>query len=156
MSKIYSPLFMVIVCVFMAGAMQVAGAQEQPTFQSLSSTQIDQAQKNKAQQIATATLGDWFKGKFGPLSDAFTPEMQEALPPEGQQQVVGTLKTKLGDFQSMEFAQAVASPNLPDMVVYRFKAKFSRADQPPEVRVSMDKQGKVAGFWIKPWQETMQ
>ncbi len=116
--------------------------------------QVDEAQKTKAAQAATTTLSNWYNGKFAPLSDDFTQQMKERVPPEAQKQVVTELKETLGDFQSMDFAQALVSPSMPGIVVYRFKGKFSK--ESAEIRVVLDQQGKVAGFWVKPWQQKMQ
>lgn len=150
---IWNFLLIVAVYVFVCCNATLAAAQAGDTFKAVPAGQIDQTQKNKAAQVASTTLSNQFKGRFEPLSDDFTQAMKEALPPEGQKAVIDTLRAKLGDFQSMEFAEATASPAMPQIVVYRFKGKFSKDKESPEVRVAMDKQGKVAGLWIRPWRD---
>ena len=47
-------------------------------------------------------------------------------------------------------------PSHPELVVYRFKGVFSKdSSRKIEVRVNMDKDGKVAGFWVKPWSDSV-
>jgi hypothetical protein len=146
------------VCLWalMCCATTIAAAQMSPSFEPLPASKIDQAQKDKASQIATTTLNNWFKGQFAPLSDDFSQQMKDNLGAEAQKQATEALIAQLGDFQSLEFAEAVTTASMPGIVVYRLKGKFSKAPAPADVRVVFDKQGKVAGFWVKPWQDKMQ
>ncbi len=114
------------------------------------------AQKDKAYDVAMNTLTNWSKGEFQPLSDNFTSEMRTALPPNQQEMAYHQIKGLLGDFRSLEFAEAVVSSSMPDLVVYRFKGTFANSSEKPEVRVTMDKNGKVSGFYVKPWSDTIQ
>jgi hypothetical protein len=142
--------------VIMACVGTIVVAQTSPAFEPVPESKIDQAQKGKAAQIATTTLNNWFKGQFAPLSDDFTSQMKEKLVPEAQKQATEGLKASLGDFQSMEFAEAVTTPSMQGIIVYRFKGRFSKATGSTEIRVVIDKQGKVGGLWVKPWQDKMQ
>jgi hypothetical protein len=40
-------------------------------------------------------------------------------------------------------------------VLYRFKGTFSKGGSPAEVRVVYDTDGKLSGFWIKPWKDVL-
>jgi hypothetical protein len=140
--------------VIMACVGTIVVAQTSPAFEPVPESKIDKAQKDKAAQIATTTLNNWFKGQFAPLSDDFTSQMKENLTPEAQKLAIADIKAKLGDLQSAELAEAVVSPSMPGIVVYRFKGRFSK--ETGEVRVVLDKQGKVVGLWVKPWQDKMQ
>jgi hypothetical protein len=125
-------------------------------FSPVPANQINQAERDKAQQIADALWSTWRSGKFEPLSDAFTSQMRQSMTPEVQQAAYGQTKEMFGDYKNLSFAQAVASPIMPGATVYRFRATFSGSAERPEIRVVMDKQGKVSGFWIKPWAEELQ
>lgn len=153
--SIATALLIVCMCVFITWTPTMVAAQADDSFKALPAGQIDQTQKNKAAQIASATLTNQFKGKFEPLSDDFTQQMKEALPPERQKEVINSIRGKLGEFQSMEFVEAVASQAMPGIIVYRFKGKFSKSPEIPEIRVAMDQQGKVAGLWIVPWKDKL-
>lgn len=155
-TKTESVVLIASISVIMLCVATVVAAQTSPAFEPVPAAQIDQTQKNRASQVATTTLSNWFKGQFAPLSDDFTAQMKEKLVPEAQKQAAAGLKSSLGDFQSLEFAEAVTSPSMPGVVVYRFKGKFSTSPESPEVRVVLDPQGKVGGLWVKPWQNKMQ
>jgi hypothetical protein len=152
---IVNVLVIVSACVFVTWTATPAAAQADDAFKALPAGQIDQAQKNKAAHVASTTLTNQFKGKFEPLSDDFTQQMKEALPPEKQKEVINSIRGKLGEFQSMEFVEAVASQAMPGIIVYRFKGKFSNSPESPEIRVALDRQGKVAGLWIVPWKDKL-
>jgi hypothetical protein len=128
----------------------------QPSFDRVPDAKLNVAQKDKANEVGTDILTKWSKGEFQPLSDNFTSEMQKGLPPNKQEMAFHQIKELLGDFRSMEFAEAVASPAMPDLVVYRFKGTFANSPEKPEVRVVMNKEDKVAGFFVKPWMDTLQ
>jgi len=142
------------VCVLICFAAAIAHAQTSPAFTPVPAAQIDEARKDKASRIATATLANWSRGQFAPLTDDFTAQMQASLTPEAQQMAIGNIRAMLGDLQSLAFAKAVSTPSMPGFVVYRFKGAFAK--EPGEVRVVLDQQGKVAGLWVKPWQDMMQ
>lgn len=131
-------------------------ATAQPSFTPVPDGKVNTAQKTKAHDVATDTLTKWSKNEFQPLSDDFTSEMKNGLPPNQQEMAYHQIKGLLGDFRSIEFAEAVAAPSMPDLVVYRFKGTFSNSGEKPEVRVVMNKDGKVAGFFVKPWSDTVQ
>ncbi|MCA1960432.1 MAG: DUF3887 domain-containing protein [Desulfomonile sp.] len=115
--------------------------------------QVDQAAKAKAQQAAERLLTGWREGKFAPLPDEFTVEMAANFPPEDQQAAHNNLKALFGELRSLEFAEAVSSPTLAGHVIYRFRGKFSATDADPEVRVLMNNEGKIAGFWVRHWMD---
>jgi len=122
-------------------------------FQPMPEVKVNQAHKEKARQVAGALLTAWREGRFEPLSDDFTLEMAQGLPPEDQKKAHASLRALFGDFVSLEFFEAVTSLTLPDCVMYRFKGTFSSTDARPEVRVLMDDEGTVAGFWVMHWKD---
>lgn len=125
----------------------------QASFQQVPAESLDSAQKAMAEKAATATLEAWRSGQPAPL-DGFTQKMKTALPPAKQTQAYKQITDRFGDFQSITFAGAVTSPQMPEYTVYRFRGTFSKGR--PEVRVVVDRSNKVAGFWIKNWNDTIQ
>ena len=41
----------------------------------------------------------------------------------------------------------------PHLLIHRFKGRYGTASSVPEVRVVLDRDGRLAGLWIKPWQD---
>lgn len=122
-------------------------------FQTLPDSKVDQALKSKARQVAADLLTRWRDGKFEPLADDFTLDLSVRLPPADQEKACNRLRALFGDFRSLVFIEAVASPGLPGYVMFRFKGTFSGAKANPEIRVLMNDEAKVTGFWVKHWQD---
>ena len=58
-----------------------------------------------------------------------------------------------GDFKSIAYVETQRT--LPaKFVIYRFKGTFSKSDQ-TEVRMVYNLEGKIDGFWIKPWRDSL-
>lgn len=138
----------------LAAGVILTGCSKSP-FKPIPAAEVNQTHKSTAERAAVAVFGAWRDGKFDPLSDDFTQQMKDALPPAAQKGAYQNIKAMFGEFQSLEFVEAVVSPNLAEMVVYRFRAQFSGTSQRPEIRVVLDEQGKVSGFWCKPWRRTV-
>ncbi len=130
----------------------VALAQQAPPFDPIPAASVDQAQKAFAQKVAHDTLTAWKAGRFQPLDGRFDGKMRSALPPEKQRGAYQAIKATFGDYQSMTFHEALRSKSgTPPMTVYRFRGSFTKTSTSPEVRVVIDGQGKVAGFFVLAW-----
>ena len=125
-------------------------------FQPIPEAKVNKAYKAKAQKAAIDTLTNWRDGKYEPLSDDYTDAMKEASTPARQKAAYQNIKALFGDFKDLKYVEAVASKNLPSLVVYRFKGTFTGTKDQPEIRVVIDSDGKVAGFFIKPWKNELQ
>jgi hypothetical protein len=138
------------VCLLVCTAATIAAAQTPPSLKPVPASKIDEPQKNKAAKIVTTTLNNWSEGKVAPLSNDVTPKMKERFAPDAQKRLLKRMKANAGDFQSLKFFGAFASPSKPGLVQYRFKGKFSKVSEPTEIRIVMNKQGKVVGASAKP------
>ena len=125
-------------------------------FQSVPESKVNKEHKSKAQKAAVDTLTKWREGKYEPRSDDYTEAMKEASTPARQKAAYQNIKALFGDFKDLKYVEAVASKNLPSLVVYRFKGTFTGTKDQPEIRVVIDSDGKVAGFFIKPWHDELQ
>ena len=147
----------VLICTISAAPLLTGCARKpESPFKPIPASALDQTQLQTAERVGFRTLSGWRDGTFEPLSDDFTQQMKDALPSRTQREAYGQIKAGFGDFQSMEFAEAVASEELPNMVVYRFRGTFSETKSRPEVRVVLDGHNKVSGFWCKLWMDTLQ
>ena len=124
------------------------------TFEKVPEDKVDTKQKAAAEAFGSTTLTSWAKDEYSALGDEATAEFKAAQDEAGQRVADKALEGQLGDFVSMEYFETVKS-NPPAHVVYRFKGKFSLNKEPIEVRVVYDLNGKIGGFWIKPWLDKM-
>lgn len=124
------------------------------TFEKVPEDKVDTKQKAAAAAFGNTTLTSWAKDEYSALGDEATAQFRAAQDEAGQKVADKALEGQLGDFVSMEYFETVKS-NPPAHVVYRFKGKFSDNKAPHEVRVVYDLEGKIGGFWIKPWLDKM-
>ena len=125
-------------------------------FRKLSESEVDAEMISAAKRIATDILESHRDGRFEPLGDEATPAMRSALTPEKQKEAYETIKGMFGDFQSMEYVETCVPKDGSLLFIHRFKGHFSKSQARPEIRVVMDSEGKLAGFWIKPWRAKVQ
>ncbi len=93
-------------------------------------------------------------GYYSLTSDEATPQMVEGLNESVQKDSYKTIKKLFGDYKDLEFEMLMASRGGDTYKIYRFKGVFeSEADV--EVRAVLDDKGKLAGFFVKPWRDTL-
>ncbi len=60
-----------------------------------------------------------------------------------------------GDYQDLKFESLKIYPkNGESFDIYRFKGAFEK-NKEVEVRAVLNKQGKLSGFFIKPWNDNL-
>lgn len=124
----------------------------QTKFETIPEAQVDQTQKATAEKFGADTLSAWARNEYPKVSIPADPKFKEGQDDEAKQKAADkSIEAAAGDFVSMTFHEAVKT-DPPNLVVYRFKAKFTKKD-PMEVRVVFDSGGKIGGFWIKPWND---
>lgn len=123
-------------------------------FDPIPEGEVDATRKASAEQIGTRILSGWAKDEYQPLGEEAREELRTALSVEGQRTSDKQIETSLGSFQSMAFHAALRTKDK-TAEVYRFKGVFDKTKDPAEVRVVFDTDGKLAGFWVKPWQENI-
>jgi hypothetical protein len=124
-------------------------------FKKIDEKNVDTKQKEFARKFA----GDYFSKQISGSSyqfrnDEATDEIIKFLTPEKQKEVYNQLKSAFGAFKSLEYSQAWVENNS-KVIIYRFKSLFGASNQ-MEIRVVISDKGKIAGFFIKPWAETLQ
>lgn len=124
-------------------------------FRKLPESEVDPAMKSLAQHIGASMLESWRDGRFEPLGDDATSAMRSGLAPEGQREAYESVKGMFGDFQSMEYVETWAPTDGSLLLVFRFRGRFSRTRARPEIRVVLDGEKRLSGFWIKPWKAGM-
>ncbi|GEM_PF-812641 len=132
--------------VFLAGA--VCAPLVQASFKPMPEAKVNPTEKKMAQQVVASLFSKWGKGKFKPLPDDFTAGMKKAMTSAVQKATYSQLKTAYGEFRSIDFVSASSSEKPPGLVMYRFKGAFSGKGGAPEIRVLVNKKGKVSGLWF--------
>ena len=125
-------------------------------FRKLSESEVDPAMKASAQGLATQMLTAWRDGQFRPLGEEATLAMRSGLSPERQEQAYEQFKGMFGDFESLEYVEAQVPTDGSSLFIFRFKGRFSKTETTPEVRVVLDGERKLCGFWVKPWKNSME
>ena len=75
---------------------------------------------------------------------------------EVQRQNHQTIRLLFGAFEGLDYIETRYMDSQPHLLIHRFKGRYGAASRPPEVRVVLDRDGRLAGLWIKPWQDEMQ
>ena len=135
------------------GALAVSlGGCTGPKTEVVPDAEVNKAQKDTAEKYAQATLSSWAEDKYPEPPETLSPGMRQANSPASQKSADKALEAEIGDFKSMTYVEAVRSVPA-QFVLYRFKGTFSKGAQPLEVRVVFDTDGKISGFWVRPWKD---
>lgn len=137
-------LFVVLLCSVTACAQD---------FQKLPNDDVKQERINIGRAFSDRFFAALQRGKPYEFTDDGTPEMKKALTPEIQKNVYQQVTSKSGDYQSAEYAEAWTQKSNPQYLILRYKGTFSKSDVKLEIRIVLDANNKVAGFWVKPWSD---
>ena len=120
------------------------------------SLRTESEQHHLAAQLATQILQAHEQGRFGTLGpEDATEKFRRAFTAEVQRHSHQNIRKLFGAFEGLDFVETRSIENQPHLLVHRFRGRYGAASQAPEVRVVLDRDGKLAGLWIKPWQEQM-
>lgn len=107
--------------------------------------------KNLSEKILTAQKND---GYYSLSENEATIQMIDGLDESRQKESYKKIKSIFGDYKSLKFESIMESTTGNKLMIYRFKGFFeSNADI--EVRTVLNYKGKLAGFFIKPWNDEM-
>jgi len=125
------------------------------TPQTVASAPVQSEQHQLAAQLATQILQAHEQGRFEALGPEEAIEsFRKAFTAEIQRHSYQQLRRLFGTFEGLDFVETHSIESQPNLLIHRFRGRYSTAS--PEVRVVLDQDGKLAGLWIKPWQEQMQ
>ena len=124
-------------------------------YQTLPEEEVNVVQKDFAESIATDILNGMKSGEFKELGNESILSMQKGLSAEKQKMSYEQIKGLFGNFKSISYYETCVPKASAFHTVYRFKGKFESSEF-PEVRVVINKDNKLSGFWIKPWNDTLQ
>lgn len=124
-------------------------------FQKLPDDDVSKEKIKRGKEFSDRFYATLNSGKTYEFHDDGTPEMKKSLTPEVQRNVYQQVKEKNGDYQSVEYSEAWIQKNNPQYTILRYKGTFSKSNTKLEIRVVLDKDNKVAGFWVKPWSDIL-
>ena len=125
--------------------------------QTVASVPVQSDQHHRAAQLATGILQGHEQGRFEALGpEEATEEFRNGFTAEVQRQNHQTIRQLFGAFEGLDYIETRFMDSRPHLLIHRFKGRYGAASNVPEVRVVLDRDGKLAGLWIKPWQEQMQ
>ena len=118
--------------------------------------QVDTTEKQFAEQMANMILSRCLSYDYSALPLEQTNEaMIKGFDAGIFQQTCELLKNKYGKFRSMEFVEAMQQPESNEYTIYRFKGNFKEAIKLPEIRITIDQTGKLAGFFTTKWNDNL-
>jgi len=132
---------------------QLATAQEH--FKKIPDKSTDTIKIALATQIAASYFESLKKGDYFDIQDMGTKEFIEKMTPEIQKQSYEQIRQLFGDFKSLTYSGIWISKDNSELEVIRFKGEFEKSEKPLEIRVVINQQNMVSGFWIKPWQDNL-
>jgi hypothetical protein len=127
-----------------------------PKFEKLSVSQLDSAKISLSSYWANKIMQGQRMKNYYILSESDAEKaMIDGLTKEIQQSAYQSISELFGDFDSLRFHEAWQQVNGEHFAIYRFKGYFNATKKNPEIRVVLDQQNKLAGFWVKPWKDNL-
>ncbi len=124
-------------------------------FIKLPESKIDSDKLNFAQTFAENYMNASVNGNYYQFKDEAIEQLKNSLTEENQKAVYNQLVSQFGEYLSMEYAETWVDTNDSGTTIFRFKAKFSKSTSVLEIRVVINSDNKIAGFWIKPWSDLL-
>jgi hypothetical protein len=124
-------------------------------FEKLPEDQVDQTQTKLAKEFAHNFFSTLKEGKTYEFHDEVTKQVNENLTPETQKQLYQYITEQFGNYQSLKYVETWKYSGDGNMIIVRFKGICDKDKEIPEIRVVLDKDNKIAGFWLKPWADEM-
>lgn len=123
--------------------------------EKLPEDQVNQVQTDLARDFAHNFFSTLQNGKVYEFKAEATEILVQSVTPEKQTQLYEYFTGEFGNYQSIEYAETWKYTGQDTMIIVRFKGICDGDKPTPEIRVVLDKDNKVAGFWLKPWESEL-
>jgi hypothetical protein len=144
---IYSAIFLFV--------LTSVSCQTKTDFVKVDKSKINKEQFELVKNLTDKILTKQKDGGYYSLSEnEATVQMIEGLSESVQKESYGTIKNLFGDYEDLNFESLMESTDENKYKIYRFKGNFETSSD-VEVRTILNKEGKLAGFYIKPWNEKL-
>ena len=125
--------------------------------QPVASVPVQSDQHQRAAELATQILQGHEKGRFEILStEEATEVFRVAFTAEVQRHNHQTFRRLFGAFEGLDYVETRSTEDQPHLLIHRFKGQYGATSHSPEVRVVLDRDGKLTGLWIKFWEDELQ
>lgn len=144
--------------LFMTLWLSIGWGTAQTTFEKINEEDLSQTNQRIATSLAEKLLLGQKKDNIYLLNEEEAiPQVAKGLTEAVQRSSYESIRAQFGDYQSMKFAEAWSlSTDQGVFTIFRFKGNFTDTSDKPEVRVVLDGESRLAGFWIRPWQDDLQ
>jgi len=125
-------------------------------YKKINPANVNATELQFARQMAIKIMDKFESYDYSALTavDA-TPEAVKGFSATVIQQSCDLLRNKYGTFRGVEFAEAYKPINDSSHTIYRFKGNFKQATKAPEIRITIDENGKFAGFFTTKWKDKL-
>lgn len=121
----------------------------------LAASDVDSAKIKIAEKFAFDYMTAQKNDAFYQFKDEAIGILKSQLTQERQKAGYKQLRDNFGDFKSLDYAETWIQKDNSDYKIIRFKSDFEKSPNKLEIRVILNAENKVAGFWIKPWSDEL-
>lgn len=140
-------ILIIFFSLYLAGCVQ--------KFAKLEEKRVPEEYRKKAEVLARLILSSNRDGIFKPFGDFADQNMRDTYTPEVQRQTYESLKILYGDYMDLTYQETWVPELAMTIYVCRFRGRFSSSDEEPEIRIALDNDMKMIGFWVRPWKNEM-
>ena len=127
--------------------------QSEPKFVRVDDSEVDQAHLEIATELSKAMLTAQKAGGYYKLTNKEATEaMVYGLSRSLQKRSYKQIKIAFGDYRDLHFDHMMRPTDGTLFEVYRFRGEFNPGAE-VEVRTVLDANGRLAGFFVKPWRD---
>ncbi len=131
----------------------IVSCESKVRFDKANDTDIDPAKLSRVTELSKRILSAQRNGGYYPLTaEEATPDMIKGLTEEVQKSAYQKVSSAFGDYQDIEFDHMMKPTDGQLFELYRYRGQFAPGAE-VEVRAVVDAKGKLAGFFIKPWND---
>lgn len=146
MKKIYRILIILLITTS-------ASCQSSSEFKKVDESKLKKEEIESVKELSEKILVAQKNGGYYNLTeDEAIKEMVEGLNEKVQKQSYKQIKNLFGDYQDLKFESLMESEKGQKLKIYRFKG-FFESESNIEIRTVLNDEGKLAGFFIKPWND---
>ena len=146
MKKIYRILIVLLITTS-------ASCQSSSEFKKVDESKLKKEEIESVKELSEKILVAQKNGGYYNLTeDEAIKEMVEGLNEKVQKQSYEQIKNLFGDYQDLKFESLMESEKGQKLKIYRFKG-FFESESNIEIRTVLNDEGKLAGFFIKPWND---
>ena len=128
----------------------------QNDFARVDESELDTQKITYASELADRILKAQKEGGYYAFQEnEATEQMIDGLNEKAQKKSYMSIRAIFGDYEDLEFDHMMKSKSGSYIGVYRFKGSFKEQKSDVEIRVVLNDQDQLAGFFIRPWRESL-